>query len=270
MKTIVVMTDLSSGSDNAIHYAAQVALKLKADLYLFHVLTFPPQNPRATLDAVSLDSRRELASAALNKIKLDLEKACENKLHIHTLLEHGGLEEHLENFCQRKAPFLVVMGVGKNKEESLLFGNNTLHAIQHLPYPVLVIPDHAHFHGIKRILLAYDLEDFTKSLPVEHLMEIKNSFQASFELLHVNTKKTVETKANYELASVKTMLYDLQPQFYYRNAGTVEEGINQHLEENKIDLIVMLPKHHVFFSFHKSHTKQMALNPKIPLLAIHE
>lgn len=270
MKTILVMTDLSSGSANAVQYAAHLALKVKADLYLFHVLTFQPQNPNATLDQASLDSRRETASADLFKTKLELEKIAENNFHVHTILEHGNLEEHLENFCQRKAPFMVVMGVGKNKEQSLQFGNNTLKAIQHLEYPILVVPDHAHFHGIKKILLAYDLEDFTKTLPVEHLKEIKDSFQSTFDLLHVNTKKSIETKANFELASVKSLLYDLQPQFYFRNAATVEEGINNHLEENKIDLIIMLPKHHVFFSFHKSHTRQMALNPKIPLMAIHE
>ena len=49
-------------------------------------------------------------------------------------------------------------------------------------------------------------------------------------------------------------------------------GINQFVADNKIDMIVFIPKKHSFFNsiFHESNTKRMAFHSTIPLLALHE
>ncbi len=51
----------------------------------------------------------------------------------------------------------------------------------------------------------------------------------------------------------------------------IEEAIRQFSEENKLDLLIIIPKKHGLFNrlLHESHSKQMVVNTHIPVMSVH-
>lgn len=268
MKPLIVPTNFSASSVNAAKYAASMALMMNTDLYLVHVLQLPVSNAEVPLTEEIFNEMQQSAEEELENLKLELEAKTEGVINIFTNLEIGGVEHQLEEFCKRKTPFAVVMGIKKNSTERFLFGSNALFAIKHLHYPLLIIPEGASFHSIHKIVLACDLTDCDKTIPVDYLRELQHVFHASLDVLNVNTKKIEQLKSSNEFASLKDLLHDLYPTYHFNISNTVEEGINKFLEENNADLLLLLPKRHGAFEFHKSHTKKMALNADLPIMTI--
>ena len=46
--------------------------------------------------------------------------------------------------------------------------------------------------------------------------------------------------------------------------------MNKLLEDAKVDLLVLIPKFHVFFEFHESQSKKLLLHSNVPVMTIHE
>ncbi len=270
MKPLIVPTNFSASSVNAAKYAAGMALMMNADLHLIHVMQLPVSNAEVPLTEAIFNEMQQSGEDELENLRQELKKITEGAINIFTKLDVGSIENQLEEFCKRKDPFAVVMGLKKNATDRFLFGSNALFAIKHLPYPLLIIPDGTVFHSIKKIVLACDLTDCDKTIPVGYLKELQNVFHASFDVLNVNTKQISQLKSGNEFASLKDLLHDLYPTYHFNIGNTVEEGVNNFLEENNADLLLLLPKRHGMFEFHKSHTKKMALNAELPVMTIHE
>jgi nucleotide-binding universal stress UspA family protein len=270
MKTLIVPTNFSASSVDAVKYAADMALAIHADLHLLHVMQLPVSNAEVPMTENIYYEIKQSGEKELKKLKADLEKQTNGKINIFTTHEIGSVEHQLEELCKRQKPFAVIMGIKKSSIERLVFGSNTLFATQHLHYPLIVIPEGTIYHAIRKIVLACDLTESNESIPVEYLKELKNIFHAALDVLSVNTKKIEQLKSSNEFASLSILLHDLYPTYYFNIANTVEDGINNFIEETNADLLLLLPKRHGFFEFRKSHTKKMILNADMPIMAIHE
>jgi nucleotide-binding universal stress UspA family protein len=270
MKPLIVPTNFSASSVNAAKYAASMALAMETDLYLIHVLQLPASNAEVPLTEEIFEGMQQSGEQELENLKLELQKQTKGGVNIFTLLEMGSVENQVVEFCKRKAPFAVVMGIKKGSAERFLFGSNALFAISHLQYPLFVIPEGTSFQSLRKIVLAYDLSSWNKNIPVSYLKELQQIFHADFDVLNINTKKIEDLQSNQEFLFIKDMLYDLRPTYHFKFANTVEEGINKFLGENNADLLLLLPKHHSIFEFHKSLTKKMAMNAGLPVMTIHE
>jgi len=270
MKPLIVPTNFSGSSVNAAKYAANMALTMNTDLYLIHVLQLPVSNAELPLTEEVFNEMQQSCEQELLNLKLELQKQTEGKVNIATRLEIGTVEHELEEICKRKNPFAVVMGIKDSAPERLVFGSNALFAIRHLHYPLLIIPEGTAFHSIQKIVLACDLTDCDKTIPVDYIKELQHVFDASLDVLNVNTKKIEQLKSSTEFVSLKDLLHDLYPTYHFNIGNTVEEGINKFLEQNNADLLLLLPKKHGMFEFHKSHTKKMALSACLPIMTIHE
>jgi len=270
MKPLIATTNFSASSANAAKYAANMALVIHADLYLLHVMPISGSGLDMPLTKELFNEMRQADEMELEKLQLELQKQTEGRLNIYIAFKIGSFENELEEYCKLKNPFAVVMGIKKSSAERFLFGSNTMFAIQHLHYPLLMIPDDSNFHTISKIVIAYDLADANETIPIDYLRELQRIFHASVSVLNVGPKMIEDLKSNNEFNSLKDLLRDLSPHFYFGIADTVEDGINKFLEENGADILLLLPKRHGFFEFHKSHTKKILLNSHVPIVSIHE
>ncbi|HLK28565.1 MAG TPA: hypothetical protein VKT28_08290, partial [Puia sp.] len=123
---------------------------------------------------------------------------------------------------------------------------------------------------INNIVLACDLTNPSENIPVKYLKELRNIFHAVLNVITVNTNKIEQLKSSTEFASLSNLLHDLYPTYHFNIANSVEEGINKFLEEHNADLLLLLPKQHGFFEFHRSHTQKMILHADMPVMTIHE
>ena len=270
MKPVIAPVNFSGSSRNAAAYAANLASAIGADLILLHILQLPLSNAEAPMTEQIFEELQDNAKSELENLKSRLEAQTWGKTRIFTQLETGTVESQLEEVSIKKGPFAVVMGIKKKSAERLIFGSNVLFALQRLEYPLLVIPEDVSYHTPKKIVLAYDLEGLNKKIPSEFLKELKQIFNSSLDVLIVNTKKLTPPGSNYEFGFIRDALQDIYPSYHFKTANSVEEGIIGFLAENNPDLLILLPKRHSIFEFHKSHTRKMTIHADIPILSIHE
>lgn len=260
MKTIIAPVNFSASSNNAARYAADMALAFHAELHLIHFIQFPVTTAEFPINDFVFEEMEKSGMEGLNQLCHELIARTQGKLDIFIHQEVGGMEYRLEEFCKRKAPFLVIMGSPGPSH--------------HLPYPLMVIPEHAVFHQIKRIVLACDLDDIAGGMPVSNsfLKEFQQAFDSSFEVINIATEKQdkqAEAEAAFGFNSWKDQLQACYPEVHFVKMKKVEEGISEYLGQHPADLLLVFPKRHGFLEFHKSHAKKITFHSQVPVMSIH-
>jgi len=257
---------------NAARYAADMALSANADLDLLHVVQIPVSVAEFPVNDFVFEDMQESGTKGLNELRDELIKRTEGRVKISLHKEIGDIGYKIEQFCQQKKPFIVVMGASGSGLEALLMGTHIGTSIHRLPYPLIVVPAHATFRLDARILLACDLEDLAGGLPMRasFLKALQEIFQARFEVININTKKEqAEVATVFESDSWKECIREMLPEIHFVVNNKVEEGIGQYLGEHPADLVMVFPKKHNFFEFHRSQAKKIALHGKVPVMSIH-
>ncbi|HVW62007.1 MAG TPA: universal stress protein [Puia sp.] len=272
MRTIVAPVNFTSISANAARYAADLALATQAELHLYYVLQLPVTVAEFPVTDYVFEGMQEAGAQGLEELQKELIKRTSGKVNIFTHMEVGTVENKIEEFCGHKKPFVVVMGASGATLERALTGGNLVAAIRHLPYPLIVVPENAVFSQIHKIVLACDLNDISGGIPVKpaFLKELKDNFGASFEVLNVNTRGQQQETANImEVDAWKDCIRETFPEVHFVQTDDVEEGIGKYLNEHPADMLLVFPKKHNFFEFHKSHAKKLAYNSTVPIMSIH-
>jgi nucleotide-binding universal stress UspA family protein len=277
MKTIIVPTDFSSISLNAGNYAAELARSINAELSLFHICLLPITTYGEVPSVIeNMDSSLSSAEEKILEVKYDLEKKSGGLVKIDTEVRVAAtIAGELANYCKQKEPYVVVMGTqGTSAVERIFFGSNTVHAMKHLAWPVIVVPPEAKFTNIKKIGLACDLKKVDESVPFSQIRSLVTQFNAELFILHINpegdkgytAEKTVESRA------LQNMLVDLHPIYRFIDYDDIENGLEEFAVTNKLDLLITVPKRHNIIDniFHKSHSKKLVMHTHVPVMAIHD
>lgn len=99
MKTLVVPTDFSSVSVNAVNYAVDMAEAINAGIVLLHVYNIPvsfTDGPVAPVSTVSMEEVKRSSEERLEEIKLNLVKVTSGNIQIYTESRLGDTVEELE------------------------------------------------------------------------------------------------------------------------------------------------------------------------------
>lgn len=273
MRTIIAPTDFSTLSLNAVNYAADLAVAIHADLLLLNVVQIPATVSEIPLTEFEYDEMTDEAERELYVLKSQLSLRTRNKINVELRMMVGSVNHELEEICEHKRPFAIVMATkGAGTVERFFIGSNTVFAVNNLKYPVLVVPQNISFSGIKKIALASDLEDLAEYTPIETVKEWVNVFRSSLDIINVSAEGRQKVETVPASISLLNQLRELHPQFYFLEKDNVEEGVYQFVEEQKPDLLIVIPKKHELVEgmFHRSRTKPFILHPHIPVLAISE
>ncbi|WP_276504754.1 universal stress protein [Terrimonas pollutisoli] len=275
MKTIIAPTDFSANSLNAVNYAADMANMLGAHLTLFHVYTIPTSAIEVPIPTYDVETLATAADTEIQKLKETLLNRLHERVIIHTETRPGYVINELTLYADAVKPFAVVMGAETASAfERFLFGGKTIAAVKDLHWPLIIVPPTAKFTNIRKVGLACDFREVVDSVRVQDIKELVKEFSAELHILHVSDKPQEKFSAETveESGLLQEMLGDLHPQYDFLNAPEVEKGVADFAEENKLDLLIIIPKRHSLFSkiFHHSHSKQLVLHTHIPVMSLHE
>ncbi len=272
MKKILVTTDFSAAADNAVTYAAEMALSIKASLFLLTVAELPVTYSDVPI-ILGLEDVMRNTEKDIKSLKEDLHLKTSGKINIETEVGMGGFFNELKNVCERVKPYAVVMGSqGKTAAEHLLFGTHATHAIQELEWPVITVPPNAVFSSIKKIGLASDLTKVVESTPIDEIKMLVHDFDAKLLILNTGKKEVFSSDVVFESGLMQEMTMALKPTFHFIANDNMDEGIIDFVDKNNIDLLIVLPKRHNFLGklMHKSHSKQLVLHSHVPVMALHQ
>lgn len=165
--------------------------------------------------------------------------------------------------------FIVVGSTGTTGSFKKIFGSTSIEIAKNAKCPVFIIPPKAHFKPIKNILYACD----DPELDAETLSRLANfakPYNAEIHLVHVAPHADAYPdqtlleywQNNYPKSKIKVATIE---------SDDVIQGLDKYSKEQDIDLISMSTPHRGFFDtiFHKSITRRMAINTRIPLLIFH-
>ncbi len=279
MKTLVVPTDFSSVSVNALNYAVDMAQAINARIVLLHVYNVPvafTDAPVSPVTVVSVEEVKRTAEERLEEIKKNLITVTSGQMEIFTEARLGDTIDELEQLCKSVEPLAIVMGShGTTGLERIIMGSTTQSAVRQLKCPVIVIPPGTTYHGIKRIGLACDFDNIVQSTPVEYIKNIVREFGADLYVLNVKDKNSAEsdvTESTMDTAYLDAVLEEIRPAYVQLTGKDVVEGINGFAEHNNLDLVMVIPKKHRFIDtlFHKSKSRELITHSHIPIVSIHE
>ncbi|QXP58337.1 universal stress protein [Olleya sp. HaHaR_3_96] len=276
MNTILLPTDFSDNSWNAIKYALQLFKNEKCTFTLLN--TFTPifysmeqtmmYNPETDLqNIVKKNSERRLKQLT-NRIKEEFN----NPNHVFTSSAvFNILTAEMENLYDKKTVDLVIMGTkGATGLKGVLFGSNTIHTIKRAKFPVLAIPDNFEYEAPHEILFPSDLEvDFTKK-QLAPLITIATNHHARVNVLHVSDSQDLSKKQENNIAKLETLLKSISYLLHYKNNKDISDAISQFQIEHRINMLVMINNKHSFFQnvFFKSKVNQIGFHLNIPFLVI--
>ena len=264
--SILVATNFSKLSENAVLYAASLAKELNTKLILFNAFKLPlhASNSRVTsklFNDLIKESNNTLKKTALNlneKFGIEVTYKC----------SYSNLDDEVDFLMTEKKCRLLVIGMSSKSIEQNLLGNPTTTLISMKQFPVLAVPINAKFNGMKKILFACDL---VQDIPLKTLAKLR---QIAVQLKSEVTVFYVEQKLN-ELKDIKNDSIDKGLEdvtLLYKNvhSNTVIEALENEIKKSNADLFVMMPKHYGFWEsiVHKSKTRVMASGLNIPLLSI--
>lgn len=269
MKTIIVCTDFSHEAENATHYAASMAKENKYRMVLFN------------LQSVSIHALNAQVSADFfytqtlkNQKKME-DKATELK-RLYTVetqhhLASGNFIEELENCMQIHDCDFIVMGMAEKTLEQKLLGNSVTRAIHRIKKPILIIPAHIEYTGIRKILFAYDTHKSMTWSAMNDIYHFINEFNAEIEVFNVSERlddfaeviHDIDLNSGYDLDDIKYSFKMIQ-------SIEVIKAIEEEIKLTSPDLLTMIPyKYNLVESlFHRSKTAIMAYKNKLPLLSI--
>lgn len=261
MKDVIIPVDFSETSLNAARYAAGM-LSGKTDTHVVLYNMFKDEEDAAT------------AGQYLDSLKAELEQ--KGVTNIECVREQGtDLIDCLGRLAFQKTAELIIMGISEKEEwRQLFFGSNTLKMTEQNVCPVMIIPAEAKYNGIKNIALASDFQNVDATVPVLAIKTVLEIFNANLHIVNVDNEHYVTLTQEYldERAKMQKMFAEFKPEFYFIGMNDFYEAIEQFAKDRNIDLITIIPKNHSFINnlFSSSHTKKLAFNTTVPLLAAHQ
>ncbi|WP_347925552.1 universal stress protein [Pontimicrobium sp. SW4] len=276
MKKILLPTDFSDNSWNAIQYALQLFKDQECNFILLNTYTpiiYQLEYMQASnLQYQVINAVKEASKNGLDEIQQKINSEFNNTKHTFSqITSFNTLTVEIDELCQGNAIDMIVMGTkGASGVTGVLFGSNTIHVIKRTKCPVLAIPSDFSFETPHEILFPTDYEIEYQEEHIKPIVEIAQKYISRVNIMHVYignglSKAQEKNKSLLEISMKKIahLFHDIKNQ-------KVPEAITNFQLKARINLLVMINNKHSFFEnlFFKSTINQIGFHLNIPLLVI--
>jgi len=276
MKNVLIPTDFSENSWNAIRYALQFFKKERCSFYVLHVnnggKNSHPISNKEGLEKDPTNTSKKHLRTLLDRIIAEFP---ENKKHkFYTLSDTNLFITSIRKNIAEKKIDLIVMGTkGASNKNKLIIGSNTTNVIVKVPCNTLIIPEKAKFEGLEEIAFP---TDFSLSYGIEALQPLSDVLEKSnavLHLLHISKKAVVLNKSQLENKELMEDHFSNQKHsFHFLINKEAEDAVQQFTESKSIHMLVMMAKNLNYFQKILFHLKveKSSYHTNIPLLVLHE
>ncbi|MEO9804753.1 MAG: universal stress protein [Reichenbachiella sp.] len=246
MQNIIVPTDFSIKSFNALSLAKRIARKAKSTIYLVHVYQ-PPHSHYSVMGEVVKGEHDDIfAIKLIEKLKKELEilKTAneDNSFDIEVKLKIGEPYEEIKAMAKRYNADLIVIGsTGMTDSEEFFLGSLTDKIIRSMSCPVLTVKESIDDESFDNIVYATDLkEDHTAMMNL--MLRFQFLFGSTIHIVKVNTAKNFKNDIDTKVALQKLAdRYELKKNYTLNCYGHDDEeyGIVYFADERGADIIAM-------------------------------
>jgi len=275
MKKILLPTDFSKNSLNAIRYAVQLFKDEKCVFYIMNTYTptiyfveFLPLSPESGMsDVVRVNLLKDL-----DEIRDKLIAEFHNPNHtFETIAEFNTLVLEIEQLVKERSIDYIVMGTkGATGAKEILFGSNTVHVLKNAKCPVLAIPSDFDFEEPHEILFPSDFGIDFMDKHINPIINITSAYNSRVNILNVSTGYDLTSNQEKNKKKLDTYFKGTTHLFHSFSYQEVSEAINKFQLKTRVNLLVMINNKHSFFEnlFFKSTINQIGFHLNIPFLVI--
>ncbi|TYQ00275.1 nucleotide-binding universal stress UspA family protein [Tenacibaculum adriaticum] len=275
MKNILLLTDFSKASKNAMNYAMQLFIDNVCNIYLLHVTDFSTFLVDDLSSAESLASKiisNEKTDNKLKKIVTKLKSDFDTKnFTFNTITKYDHFIKVINELVDSKEIDLIVMGSnGITGAEEIVFGSNTINVVRKVKCTTLVIPEHYEFTKPKEVLIPLAQND---SIASNSFIEAKVFLEAFLDKLHflrINSdKESSETKKDKE--HLIHLLNDKRYVYSKINNVPLHYAVSTYTQLNNVNLITLITHEETIFErlFYSSEKTKLSNYNLLPLLVFH-
>jgi nucleotide-binding universal stress UspA family protein len=268
MKKILVPTDFTSLSDNALWYACQMSDKIQSEIYLLTIQSLP-----ASDDAnMAIELIRTIQEASEEKLKLLKAKVNERfpGVNVTTHFGFGIPSLTVKDYLESGEFDLVIMGsLGSTGIDRFLFGSVAEAISKHSPCPVLILHENTSYKPLQKLAVAIDINyNFKESYNViQRIIDFASGIGANVKWFYVN-KKNKEPESediHFSIDNEKTIIIETI------NSENVESGIGTYCKKNNPDLLILLKRDYGLVEqlFHHSVFSEVLHQQSLPIMVIH-
>lgn len=244
MKKILVPIDFSQPAADALAVAYQLAQKIRATLWLVHVLEIPLPNedvPVARIEILPMDYMRQAKSRAEDEMKALVKRQRIKDIDVVYSVQTGNPYRSIIRELIKNPADLIVMGsTGASGDREVWVGSNAERMVRFAHCPVLVVKEKVKVSQIKNIVFATSLREYDEEV-MKALKVLQGLLGAHVHLVRINTSENF-----MEDPFVKRRLQELVQQHDLPNVSIhtysdigEEEGIINFAKEVKANLIAL-------------------------------
>lgn len=272
MINILVPTDFSDLSLVAIEYGVKMANRINGTVTLLHVIDKVIRPTRASMQEEAKAIGRQASALARERFVPIVEEAERfNKTdHPITVKIRKGrsFSNTVRLFSKRNQIGLIIMGTkGASGLSKYVLGSNTVSVMEASQVPVLAVPARAQFKNFKNVVYATDLKYLEDEVDV--MKPYLKLLDATLHVLHVCDKKTDCEKVQTDVKSILRQVDYRKSTVMIKSGKPVDRAIDTYVKELKADMVTMFTHRRTAYEnlFHRSMTKKMAFQSRVPLLA---
>ena len=275
MKKILLLTDFSENSLNAIEYALQFFKKWQCKFFILHVQKTSEYisddlmvaKPKSFVYRAVLEN----AKNELTELILQIQKQHKNnKYKFQPLLDYDNLTDAITQAVSANEIDLIVMGSnGATGAQEIIFGSNTLQVIRHINNSILVVPEKYQFQGINSVLFSIHQDQEIKPEAIAILKDVLVKYDAKLNALLVLQEKNEEREKSFETL-LNTKFKKIPTKSNTVIGLNFPEAISAYIQISKIDLhaLVMEKEKILDRIFYGSNAKAISESTQMPLLVL--
>lgn len=276
MKSILLPTDFSQNSINAIHFAHDM---FKGERCKFYLLNVQKASSYVSDDLMTLQPTTTIyenliqnSKKSIEKIVTDVQKKYASDNHVYqTLVDYDNFIDAIKQLVIAKDICLIVMGTkGATGAEKVLFGSNTVKVIQRNDCPVLAVPNNCRFSALKKIAFTSNYLTYYKKEELKPLITLANKFKSKIDVLHITKGEHLTEDQENNRAFLDECFNNLNHEFINLANTNLFKTVEHYLQYNDMDLLAMMSRKHSFLErlFTRHNVEKFVFQISIPLLVM--
>ncbi|MFT6795782.1 MAG: nucleotide-binding universal stress UspA family protein [Maribacter sp.] len=281
MKKILIPTDFSKNSKNAIRYALALFQETSCHFFLLYINVEGSDVREKTIYELGTNIMVKKEAKSISQKLKDLEQfvtsiSSKKEYHQVTIIrEEGYFLKNIRKHIQEKEIELIVMGTrGASELKEFFMGTRSGDVITKVESDVLVVPDNAEFKGFMNVVFSVDFEINYDDKTLKKIADIIPSKMAQIKMLYV-TKSEIKLMNKVALQQKKLVqrLSQILPNPISLErvvSRKVEDGVQVFAESSNADLIIMISKDYGLLQelFLDTTVEEVSFNTRIPLLSL--
>ncbi|MEB8329896.1 universal stress protein [Flavobacteriaceae bacterium KMM 6897] len=282
MKNILIPTDFSEDSFNAVTYALELLKKSPCNFYLLHVndmsgyafqgLSYAA-SPEIIVEDVIVSARKKL-HIFLKRVE---SLATTKKHHFYPLYEQGFFVECVRRTVQERKIDLIVMGTkGTSGALGDAIGSNTGDVITKVKCNTLAVPAMVGFGKLEEIAFPTDYNIFFSAKILSAISELLETNKAYMRVMHASKSDQMLSDSQLQnkeyLEDYLNETFENMNSFHSISNKNVTAAVQCFVESRNVDLLVMVAKNLNFIQqiLFSSKVEKISFHTKVPFLVIHD